>query len=115
MPKRLAHNDHITNGIIEDLKVEYFDVMKKALINFALSDGVSSVQIKKRDKESYKSKMVYQENRVKLFKSLYPINKCLSLINDLWHTNFASTNFIKVDALLAEGSYEIADFVVRID
>lgn len=113
VPKRLVHHDHIVSGIIDDLRIEYFEVMKKAIIDYALSEGGPKVKIKKRDKESYKSKMVYKENRYKLYKSLYPINKCLSLVNDLWHTHFAATIFINIEALIKEEeSYDISDFVV---
>lgn len=112
LPKRLAHHEEIVTGI-DDLRVEYFEVMKKAIIDYALANDGPKVKIKNRDKESYKSKMVYKENRYKLYKSLYPINKCLSLVNDLWHSQFASTNFINVQALIQEESYNISDFVVR--
>lgn len=112
MPKRLIHHEHIITGIVDDLRIEYFEVMKRSIIQYALSGGGPKVKIKKRDKESYKNKLVYQENRYQLYKSLYPINKCLSLVNDLWHSKFASTCFVNVEALvLAEGSYDVADFV----
>lgn len=110
MPKRIVHQE-IIQGIVDDLRIEYFEVMKRSIIQYALQEGTPKVKIKKRDKESYKSKLVYRENRVQLFKALYPINKCLSLVNDLWHSKFASTLFVNVDALLQEESYDISDFV----
>lgn len=113
MPKRLTHHDQIVSGIVEDLRIEYFEVMKKAIIQYALSGGGPKVKIKKRDRESYKNKLVYQENRKQLFKSLYPINKCLSLVNELWHSKFAATSFVNVAELEKDGSYDIADFVVK--
>lgn len=114
MPKRLVHHDQIITGIVDDLRIEYFEVIKRSIIQYALSEGGPKVKIKKRDKQSYKNKLLYQENRVQLYKSLYPINKCLSLVNDLWHSKFAATNFVNVEALVQEESYNIADFVVKI-
>lgn len=114
MPKRLTHHDHIVSGMVDDLRIEYFEVMKKSIIQYALSEGGPKVKIKKRDKESYKNKLVYHENRYQLYKSLYPINKCLSLVNDLWHSKFAATSFVNVDTLVQEESYDIRDFVAII-
>lgn len=114
VPKRHGHYDHIINGIVDELRVEYFEVIKKSIIDYALHGDRPKVKIKKRDKESYKGKMVYKENRYKLFKCLYPMSKCLSLINELWHASFANTCFINVNALNKENeSYEISDFMVN--
>lgn len=115
MPKRLVHYGDIVNGIVDDLRIEYFEVMKKAIIQYALSEGGPKVKIKKRDKESYKSKLIYQENRCQLFKALYPINKCLSLVNDLWHSKFSATSFVNVEALVQEESSDIGDFVALVN
>lgn len=114
MPKRLVHHDTIISEIVDDLRIEYFEVMKRSIIQYALSEGGPKVKIKKRDKQSYKNKLVYHENRCQLFKALYPINKCLSLVNDLWHSKFAATNFVNLGALVQEETFAIADFVVNL-
>lgn len=115
MPKRLLKYAEIVNGICDDLRIEYFEVMKKSIIQYALSEGGPKVKIKKRDKESYKSKLVYRENRYALYKTHYPINKCLSLVNELWHSKFAATCFVNFDALIREESYDLSDFVAIIN
>lgn len=112
LPKSRAGHADILDAIIEEMKLEYFDVMKRAIIEYALHGDGPKVEMRKRTKESYKSKMVYRENRVRLTKTLNPINKCLSLVIDLWDCNYGTVNFINVQDLRRDESYDVADFVV---
>lgn len=122
IPKRLAKYVDILDGIIEEMKNEYFMAMKKSVINYVLHDSLPDSLTEEKSNWASKSSRIqtncehhFAENRAKLMKSLFTVNPCMSQILELWHTNFQKLSFVDLDKLMAHDKpYDLLEFTVSL-
>uniref|UniRef100_A0A1B0D1E5 Uncharacterized protein n=1 Tax=Phlebotomus papatasi TaxID=29031 RepID=A0A1B0D1E5_PHLPP len=122
IPKRLAKYVDILDGIIEEMKNEYFMAMKKSVINYVLHDSLPDSLTEEKSNWASKSSRIqtncehhFAENRAKLMKSLFTVNPCMSQILELWHTNFQKLSFVDLDKLMAHDKpYDLLEFTATV-
>ncbi|GAB0099121.1 Dynein heavy chain [Sergentomyia squamirostris] len=122
IPKRLSKYVNILDGIISEMKNEYFTAMKKSVIDYVLQDSMPESLAEEKSNWASQTKRIvtncghhFKENRTKLMKSLFTVNPCMSQMLELWHTNFQKLSFVDLVKLTAhEKPYDLLEFTATV-
>ncbi|XP_055917464.1 dynein axonemal heavy chain 7 [Eupeodes corollae] len=121
IPESLLRFDLEMSDNLAQIKSDYIFAMKKAVIDYVLSNSLQCEQKEKEQIESVERieakatfnrwRYRYDENRSKIKKTLFSIHRCVAHIMALWTTKFNNIAFIDVNELSAYGeAFELFDF-----
>ncbi|KAL7044814.1 hypothetical protein ACKWTF_002067 [Chironomus riparius] len=124
IPKKLTKWNDVLESITAEMKEDYITAVKKAVIDFVLGDALSK-NINKQEESKYRGELKemsmkwrhrFDENRMKIKRTLFAINPCLSQILEIWYTSFKNTCYVDMKKIINKGqAYDLSEFTMIIN
>jgi dynein heavy chain len=111
IPKRLKKWNKMIDSITVEIKSEYNTAIKKSVIDFVLGESLiarGSSQDVPPNRDELKDMLGkwryrYEENRMKIKRTLFAINPCLAQILAIWSTTFKELSFVDMEKVREKG------------
>lgn len=124
IPKKLTKWNDVLESITAEMKEDYITAVKKAVIDFVLGDALNK-NINKQEESKYRGELKemsmkwrhrFEENRMKIKRTLFAINPCLSQILEIWYTSFKNTCYVDMKKIIGKGqAYDLSEFTMIIN